>query len=156
MEFQRHKCSSPEHKEVDAIKCCQDCKIYLCKNCDKFHSVLFQNRHHTSPLDKVPKETFTGFCKLENHQNELDYFCKNHNELVCAKCITKIKGEGNGQHTDCDIFHIRDIGEDKKKALADNIKKLENLSKLFDKSIEDLKKIFDEIENNKEEVKKEI
>ena len=155
MEFESHKCSSIEHKEIDAIKFCQECKIYLCKNCDKFHSNLFQS-HHASPLDKDLKEIFTGLCKVGNHQSELDYFCKNHNELVCAKCITKMKGQGNGQHTDCNIYHIGDIYEEKKKNLANNIKKLENLSKLFQASIEELKKIFDEIDKNKEEVKKEI
>ena len=67
-----------------------------------------------------------------------------------------MKGQGNGQHTDCSILHIGDICEEKKKNLADNIKKLENLSILYQASIDDLKKIFDEIDKNKEEVKKEI
>lgn len=156
MELKSHKCSSIAHKEeVDAFKYCQECKIYLCRNCDKFHSNLLQS-HHTYPIDKDLKEIFTGFCKIANHQSELNYFCKDHNELVCAKCITKMKGQGNGQHTDCNIHHLEDICEEKKKNLADNIKKLDNLSKLFQASIDDLKKIFDAIEKNKEEVKKEI
>ena len=155
MEFESQKCSSIEHKEMDAIKYCQECKVYLCKNCDKFHENLFQN-HHNYPLDKDLKNIFTGFCKVENHQSELNYFCKDHNELVCAKCITKMKGQGNGQHTDCNIFYIGEIYEEKKKNLTGNIKNLEDLSKLLQASIEDLKKIFDEIEKNKEEVKKEI
>lgn len=44
----------------------------------------------------------------------------------------------------------------KKKTLLDNIKKLENLSKLFQASIEDVKKIIDEVNANNEAVKKEI
>ena len=44
----------------------------------------------------------------------------------------------------------------KKKNLANNIKNLEDLSKLFQSLVNDLKKIFDEIEKNKEEVKFEI
>ena len=155
MEFKSHKCSSIEHKEVDAIKYCQECKAYFCKNCEKFHSNFFQN-HHIFPLDKNLKEIFTGFCKVENHQSELNYFCKDHNELICAKCITKMKTQGNGQHTDCNICDIGDIYEEKKKNLADKIKNLENLSKLFQASIEELKKIFDEIDKNKEEIQKEI
>ena len=79
-----------------------------------------------------------------------------HNELICAKCMTKIKSKGIGQHTDCNVCDINDISEEKKKNLVDNIKKLEDLSKLFQASIDDLKKIFDEVEKNKEQVKKEI
>ena len=123
MELVEKKCSSEEHKETNAIKYCQECKLYLCRNCDKFHSNLFK-KHHTFSLDEDIKEIFTGFCKIENHQSELIYFCKDHNELVCAKCITKIKGQGNGQHTDCDICYIREIGEEKKEKLKDNIRKI--------------------------------
>ena len=155
MEIQNNKCSSIEHKEVDAIKYCQECNVYLCNKCDKFHGSLFQT-HHTHPLNKDLKDIFTGFCKVENHKNELNYFCKNHNELICAKCMTKIKSKGIGQHTDCNVCDINDISEEKKKNLEDNIKKLEDLSKLFQASIDGLKKIFDEVDKNKEEVKKEI
>ena len=155
MELVEKKCSSEEHKETNAIKYCQECKLYLCRNCDKFHSNLFK-KHHTFSLDEDIKEIFTGFCKIENHQSELIYFCKDHNELVCAKCITKIKGQGNGQHTDCDICYIREIGEEKKEKLKDNIINLEKLSELYQASIEDLKKIFEEIDKNKEDVMAEI
>ena len=155
MELAEHKCSSEEHKEINAVKYCQECNVYLCRNCDKFHSNLLK-KHHTFSLDEDIKEIFTGFCKMENHQNELIYYCKDHNELVCAKCITKMKGQGNGQHTDCDICYIGEIGEEKKEKLKDNIINLEKLSELYLTSIEDLKKIFEEIDKNKEDVMKEI
>ena len=155
MEFKVHKCSNIEHKETDAIKFCQKCNAYLCNKCDKFHGNLNRD-HHTFPLDKDLDEIFTGFCNVENHHNELNYFCKDHNELICAKCMTKIKAKGIGQHTDCDVCEIQDICEEKKKKLMDNIKKLEELSKLYQASIEDLKKIFEEVDNNKEAIKKEI
>ena len=76
MEFQSHKCSNKDHKETDAIKYCLECKVYLCNKCDQFHGNLFQN-HHAYPYDKDLESIFTGFCKVENHQNELNYFCKN-------------------------------------------------------------------------------
>ena len=114
MEFQKHKCSSIDHKDVEAVKYCQKCNVYLCNKCDKFHGNLFQN-HHAYPLDKDLKEIFTGFCKEENHQKELNYFCKDHNELCCTSCISKIKTRGNGKHSDCNVCDINDICDEKKK-----------------------------------------
>ena len=84
-----HKCSSIEHKEIDAIKYCKECNIYLCNNCAKFHSDIFIY-HHPYSLDKA-QNIFTGLCKIENHSGKLEFYCKAHNELCCAFCITKIK-----------------------------------------------------------------
>jgi len=114
MENKKQKCSLKEHNELDAISYCPECKMYMCNKCEKLHLGLFQN-HHSFTLDKDLKEIFTGFCKVENHQLELVYYCKTHNELCCAQCITKIKSRGNGQHIDCDICDIVDILEFKKK-----------------------------------------
>ena len=107
------KCWLEEHNKIDAISFCQDCKIYMCNKCQNIHNNLLK-KHHLYSLDKEINEIFTGLCKIENHQNELDYFCKTHNQLCCAKCITKIKSKGNGQHTDCSICNIEDIMEEKK------------------------------------------
>ena len=103
-----------EHQEIDAINFCQECKKYLCNKCEKLHSSLF-TEHHPYSLDKDPKDIFTGLCNIENHSGKLDFYCKNHNELCCAYCITKIKKEGLGQHTDCNICVIEDLFEEKKK-----------------------------------------
>ena len=51
MEKKTKKCSSEYHKENDAISFCQECKIYMCNKCEKYHSELFQ-RHHQFKLDK--------------------------------------------------------------------------------------------------------
>ena len=53
------------------------------------------------------------------------YFCKNHNILCCAACLCKIKGEGNGQHTECNVCSIKDIKTEKKGILNNNILTLE-------------------------------
>ena len=102
------KCSLTKHSEIDAIYFCQECKVNFCNKCENYHSEIFEN-HHLFKLDKNNKEIFTGFCKEENHFDKLSYFCKTHNQLCCAACISKIKGKGNGQHTDCDIVFIEDI-----------------------------------------------
>ena len=104
------KCSMEDHVQIDAISYCQECKIYMCDNCNKYHSKLFKNIHHQFKKDINNDDInniFTGLCKEQNHSIELEYFCKTHNVLCCAKCISKIKQKGNGQHTECDICFIR-------------------------------------------------
>ena len=98
MENKIQKCSLKSHKDIDAISYCQECKIYMCNKCDKHHSELFNDGHHQYKIDKDMAEIFTGLCKENNHLNELAYFCISHNKLCCAKCITKIKSEEDGQH----------------------------------------------------------
>ena len=149
------KCSSKKHEEIFAIHYCIQCKIYLCKKCDNFHSELFQN-HKINNLDSNINEILAENCKEEGHEDKLIYFCKPHNKLCCAKCISKIKGKGNGQHSDCEICFIEDIKEAKKEKLKENIIKLEELSKNIEKSINELKKLCEDIDINKENLKNNI
>ena len=106
--------------------------------------------------DKNIDEIFTGICTEENHSDKLIYFCKNHNKLCCAECITKIKAKKNGQHKDCDVCLIEDIENEKKNKLKENIKCLENLSITFEQSINEIKKMFDKINEDKETLKMNI
>jgi len=151
------KCSSLNHKEIDALLYCHECNIYMCNKCDKFHSEIFQN-HNIIKLEKGNniKEVFTGFCKEKTHKDEIQYFCKKHNLLCCAKCITKLKGKENGQHSDCDICFIEDIENEKRNKLKENINSLENISLDLNKKINELKIIYDKIEKSKEELKSNI
>ena len=83
----------------------------------------------------------------------MKYFCKDHNKLCCASCITKIKDEVYGQHTNCDVCKIKDIEKEKRNKLKDNIKILENISNNLEESINELKKIFEKINEDKENIK---
>ena len=148
------KCSSANHKEIDALTFCGECKIYMCNKCDKFHSEMFQN-HNSIKLEKGKDitELFTGFCKEKKHKVELEYFCKNHNELCCAECIAKLKGKEKGQHSDCDVCFIEDIENEKRNKLKENIKCLEDISINLEQKIKELKSIYDKINESKEELK---
>ena len=155
MENLKKKCSFKKHSEKDAINYCLECKIYLCNKCQSHHSELFEN-HHTYTLDKNIEEIFTGYCKEEKHNNELEYFCKTHNKLCCDACIVKRKGEGKGQHTDCEIFFLKEIKQEKKNKLKNNIESLQILFNKFEQSFNELKKIFTNINDNKEQLKLKI
>ena len=145
-------CSFELHKENKAFTFCQECKIYMCNKCEKFHSNLFLN-HHQIKLEKDINDIFTGLCKEKNHLIELKYFCKNHNKLCCAECITKFKGKEHGQHTDCNVCSIEDIKTEKINKLNENIKSLETLTSNLEELIKELKKIYEKNEKDKEELK---
>ena len=155
MENKKKNCSFIEHKETEAISYCIKCQIYLCKKCLNYHKGLI-DEHPIYNIDKNGEEIFTGFCQEEKHNNKLDYFCKNHNKLCCALCLCKIKGNGNGQHNDCDVCFIKHIKEEKKNKLKDNLKLLEELSTKMDEAIKNLKVIFEKVNESKEKLKLEI
>ena len=152
MENNIEKCSLKSHKNYNAIIHCQNCKVFLCEKCSIFHSELFED-HKTINLDTDKIKTFSGICKEKKHNDELEYFCKDHNILCCAACISKIKDKGNGNHKDCQICSIEEIKEEKKNKLKENIIYLEELSKTLEQSIKELKDIFEKIETNKENIK---
>ena len=78
----------------------------------------------------------------------MEYFCKTHNQLCCGLCICKMKGNGNGQHNECDVCLIKDIKEEKQNKLQDNIKTMEEFSNELKESIKNLKLIFRKVKVN--------
>ena len=149
------KCSLEDHKEIDAIYFCQECKISMCKKCEKDHTRLLKN-HHMFSLDQDINEVFTGLCTKPNHSLKLEYFCKSHNQLCCAACIAKVKNKWNGQHKDCEIYYILKIKNKVKKNMDKNMKKLEELYKNVEPNIKDLKDISEKINESKEQLKAKI
>ena len=39
------KCASTEHKEINAVSYCEECKVYMCNECSNFHSKLCYYHH---------------------------------------------------------------------------------------------------------------
>ena len=89
------KCSSKMHNNIEAISYCEKCNILMCNKCEKLHNELFQD-HISYNIKNCEEDLFTGFCKEKEHLERLQYYCKDHNQLCCASCITKIKGKGYG------------------------------------------------------------
>ena len=124
----------------------------MCNKCEKCHIKLF-NSHITYNIENLIGELFTEFCQEQNHRQKLQFFCKNHNILCCAVCISKIARNEIGKHKDCEICLIEDIKEVKKEKLASNLKYLEEISNTFEESINNLKESFDKIIEKKEQLK---
>ena len=154
MDNQRKKCTSKNHSEINAIIYCNECKKYFCNKCQNYHSEMF-NDHIVINLNNL-NDIFIDKCKEIDHINKLEFYCKDHNTLCCASCITKIKEEGYGQHSDCNICHIKYIKDEKKNKLKKNINILEELSNQIELSINELSKIYEEMNKNKEELKLKI
>ena len=146
------KCSFEEHKNIDAIDYCNECNIYVCQKCKDYHKFLVENNHNKNLINKENNETNFEICYEQNHENKLEYFCRTHNKLCCIACVTKIKGLGNGQHSDCNICFIKDIKEEKKIKLKKNLLYLEN-KYAFDSLIYKLKQAYEEISEKKEKLK---
>ena len=155
MENEVKKYSFKNHSDLNAKIYCANCNLYICKEWEIYHSI-FGKEHQIYSISKELNEIFTGYCRDENHLNKFEYFCKTHNILCCAKCITKIKNEKNGKHTDCTICNIEDIMNEKKSMLKDKIKNLEELSKTIQTSIDNIKTMLDNLNEKKEEIKLKI
>ena len=155
MENNNKLCSSSEHEKTQAYSFCRKCEIYMCKKCETLHSKLLK-AHKVFVLEKNNDEIFSGFCNEKKHQMELEFFCKTHNQLCCAACLSKIKKNEIGQHKDCDACLIEKIKEEKIKKLKENIQFLEKLSENIVKSINEIKIIIENIDKNKEQLKMEI
>ena len=153
--MEKKKCSFKDHSQIEATFFCLECGVHMCNKCENFHSGLLQT-HHKYALDKDINEIFTGHCKELNHNDELEFYCKSHNTLCCAKCIIKIKSEGKGQHKDCEIFNISDIKEEKKNKLKENIIQLEKILNTLEESLNQFKINYKEINDKKEEIKLKI
>ena len=150
MEVQK-KCFTEEHKEIDAISFCPECRIYMCNKCEKYHAPFFKS-HQIFKLNKA-EEIFTGFCQEKNHPMTLEYFCKDHNQLCCAACIAKINETGDGQHKNCEIYSIKKIKDEKMNKLKKNIKYLEDIENIFNENMKQLKEFFEKIEKDKQNLK---
>ena len=122
------KCSLDKHENEIAKSYCQECGIYMCKKCEEYHSNLFNTHHPLNFNLKNINEIFTGICKVKNHSNKLQYFCRTHNKLCCVACISIIRAKGNGFHKNCNVCLIEDIREEKKNLLQKNIEYLEKIS----------------------------
>ena len=149
--YKQLKCSFKKHEQIDAKVFCQECCIYMCNKCQNHHSELF-DFHHIYNLDKGINNLFTGFCKEKQHNKELNYYCKNHNILCCAVCLCKIEDNGYGLHKNCEVCTLKEINEEKREKLKQNIKWLEDININVEKSMNELKLMLDNINKEKEKL----
>ena len=124
----------------------------MCNRCQNLHLQLFPE-HPKIILEKNQEEIFTGICTEKGHQNKLSFFCKTHNQLCCAACISKIQNKEYGQHSNCETCEIEEIIEEKFELFEENVQYLEKILKTFEDSIKELEELYKTIQENKEQLK---
>ena len=51
----------------------------------------------------------------KNHSLPFEYFCKDHNKLICPACISKVESKNYGSHKNCEVCPIKKIKKREKK-----------------------------------------
>ena len=76
------------------VALCADCKLYLCQDCNKVHSKM-KKTHNILSLSSIIKEgsavelTRKILHCPEHQKNELDYYCKTCDKMICLYCTVK-------------------------------------------------------------------
>ena len=88
------KCDECSDDNDPVVALCVDCELYLCQDCYKVHSKKSKT-HDIVSLRLVAGEEATGqptrkviYCP-EHQKNELDYYCKTCDKIVCLYCTVR-------------------------------------------------------------------
>ena len=88
------KCDECGDDNDPVVALCVDCELCLCQDCYKSHSKK-NKTHDIVSLSSTTKQGTTGQCTEkvlycpEHQKNELNYFCKTCDKIVCLYCIIK-------------------------------------------------------------------
>ncbi|XP_019859673.1 PREDICTED: tripartite motif-containing protein 2-like [Amphimedon queenslandica] len=148
------KCSVDDSSDAAVVYCC-DCGQFLCDLCKKVHKRSKKEANHEL-VDLGIKESFelpvikhNEKCCPRHPREELLYYCKDCEKLVCRNCLP-IK------HKDHDCVEHIDEGEAARKALKESVASCDGVIPLVTEAIANGEKMLEQIATHKEEVSKEI
>ena len=148
------KCDECGDDNDPVVALCVDCELYLCQDCNKPHSKK-NKTHDIVSLCLVTGEEAAGqptrkvlYCP--NHQkNELDYYCKTCDKIVCLYCTVK-------DH----VGHSHDIVEktasEHRNVLMNIITPVEEMSKNLSKAEANIVSTQEKIKEQASEIDQEI
>ena len=135
-----------QNKNVKAVKQCSECLEALCATCSLDHEKEHNNK--TNVLVDIKKKTQVKTPLMcYEHEEQIERFCTNHDQLICSVCILT-------SHFDCSTLSITEAskgirGSRETTLAVDNLQKLktkfENImteKKLCLQSIQDQEKEF--------------
>ncbi|XP_067680977.1 E3 ubiquitin-protein ligase TRIM56-like [Haliotis asinina] len=72
-----------------ATSFCQHCDVELCDRCVKMHASLPATSNHViADLDGAVKATRHRRPRCREHNEDLDFYCRDCNEAICLRCCT--------------------------------------------------------------------
>ena len=76
-------------KNGSVVALCVDCELYLCKVCHEYHSNK-SSEHNIVSLGDVSSAPVQKVLYCPEHpKNELDYYCKTCDKIVCLYCTVR-------------------------------------------------------------------
>ena len=88
------KCNECGDDNDVVVALCTNCELYMCQDCNKVHSKK-NKMHNILSLSFITKEESAFQCTekvlycSEHQKNELDYYCKTCDKIVCLYCTVK-------------------------------------------------------------------
>ena len=98
----RITCSNSDHNSAPAKVYCSVCSLFFCGECENHHTFMFPS-HASSVCTELESfgQLHEGKCSC-HPDCMLDYLCRTHEVLCCAKC----KLNQDGAHTKCEVVPI--------------------------------------------------
>ena len=148
------KCDECGDDNDPVVGLCVDCELYLCQDCNKVHSKK-NKTHDIVAMSSVVKDDSFGqstrkvlYCP-EHQKNELDYYCKTCDKIVCLYCTVK-------DH----VGHTHDIVEKTASEHRNMLMKIttpvEEMSKNLSKAEADIVSTQEKIKEQASEIDQEI
>ena len=148
------KCDECGDDNDPVVALCVDCELYLCQDCNKPHSKK-NKTHDIVSLRLVTGEEAVGqptrkvlYCPT-HQKNELDYYCKTCDKIVCLYCTVK-------DH----VGHLHDIVEktasEHRNVLMQIIAPVEEMSKNLSKAEANIVSTQEKIKEQASEIDQDI
>jgi len=138
--------------DVQASAWCANCKFYLCVMCERHHKIISTTRDHIIlscahmpsifPSGNGRSTENNSIQKCHTHpQEEIKFFCPNHDSIGCVICLTL-------EHATCDKQYIPDISEEFKssKYYKNLLAEFQGIDKRTSKSIQEIDSCLEEVD----------
>lgn len=121
-------------KQLEGVKWCSDCEVFLCTGCSSYHKTLPPLRHHQLVDINVFLSTNVDFlsnkCPCEKHPDrQSEFFCSDDEVLCCHLCLSV-------HHMSCQKVLPLDIAfKNAKQSLCftESVLELDNISDTLEK-----------------------
>ena len=141
-------------KDDPVVALCIDCELYLCQDCNNYHKKK-NSEHDIVSLIDIPSFTKDSavaekvlYCPA-HEKNELDYYCKTCDKIVCLYCTVK-------DHVGHTHDLVRNTATEHRNMLMKVIAPVEEMSKNLSKAEANIVSTQEKIKEQASEIDQEI